>query len=339
MSSRLPTIALTMGDAAGVGPEICLRALASSEIQQACRLVVFGDAEILLACASKTGLPPPEVISSLAEISSGQSPNSVLDLKRLAMKDFSIGHISANSGRASFEYIEAAIAAALAGQVDAVTTAPINKESLRMAGLTYPGHTEIFAERAGSDRWCMMQFSPEITCTFVTVHVGYAEVPKLLTTERILETIELTHEGLSVIHSRQPRLVVCGLNPHAGEHGLFGDREEERLIIPAIERARSSGIQVIGPLPPDTAFLPPMRRSTDGFICMYHDQGHIPVKALAFDSAVNTTLGLKVIRTSVDHGTAYDIAWQNKASYSSLFAAIHLAIRLVGLKAGSGRGY
>jgi 4-phospho-D-threonate 3-dehydrogenase / 4-phospho-D-erythronate 3-dehydrogenase len=166
----------------------------------------------------------------------------------------------------------------------------------------------------------------------VTVHVGYAEVPKLLTRERVLETIELTAESLAVIHGRNPQIVVCGLNPHAGEHGLFGDREEERIIYPAIEVARHRGLLVEGPLPPDTAFLPAKRRTTDAFVCMYHDQGHIPLKALAFDSAVNTTLGLRVVRTSVDHGTAYDIAWQGTASCSSLFAAIRLAIRLVGLR-------
>ena len=173
-----------------------------------------------------------------------------------------------------------------------------------------------------------MQFSPEITCTFVTVHVGYAEVPQLLTIERILDVIELTAAALRRLVRPDPRLVVCGLNPHAGEHGLFGNREEERIIIPAIEAARKQGLTIEGPLPPDTAFLPEKRRTTDGFICMYHDQGHIPVKALAFDSAVNTTLGLPMIRTSVDHGTAADIAWKGVARPHSLFAAIRLAARL-----------
>jgi 4-hydroxythreonine-4-phosphate dehydrogenase len=175
----------------------------------------------------------------------------------------------------------------------------------------------------------MMQYSEEITCTFVTVHVGYREVPGLLTTGRILDVIDLTAECLARLRGRPPKIVVCGLNPHAGEHGLFGDREEERIIIPAIEAARAKGIQIEGPLPPDTAFLPWKRKATDAFVCMYHDQGHIPVKALAFDSAVNTTLGLPIVRTSVDHGTACDIAWQGKANPSSLFAAVRLALRLV----------
>ena len=328
-----PKIALTMGDPAGVGPEICLRALADAQLNDACHLIVFGDASVLRHCANETGLPAPERVIGVHDLITPNSGACVFDLGCVPdVQQLAVGQVSAASGRASFDYIEAAIAAALAGQVDAVTTAPINKEAFRAAGIPYPGHTEIFAERAASNRWCMMQFSPEITCTFVTVHVGYAEVPKLLTVQRVLETIELTAESLTLIHGRNPRLVVCGLNPHAGEHGLFGDGEEERIITPAIVEARRRGLLVEGPLPPDTAFLPAKRRTTDGFVCMYHDQGHIPLKALAFDSAVNTTLGLKVIRTSVDHGTAYDIAWKGTATCTSLFAAIRLAIRLVGLQ-------
>jgi 4-hydroxythreonine-4-phosphate dehydrogenase len=157
--------------------------------------------------------------------------------------------------------------------------------------------------------------------------VGYAEVPALLSVERVLDVIELTAEALRRMHQREPKMVVCGLNPHAGENGLFGAREEERFIVPAIERACARGINLEGPLPPDTAFLASRRKVTDGFICMYHDQGHIPLKALAFDSAINTTLGLPVVRTSVDHGTAFDIAWQGTADPGSLNAAVRLAVR------------
>jgi 4-hydroxythreonine-4-phosphate dehydrogenase len=253
---------------------------------------------------------------------------SIVEIPSLNRVGFKPGQISADTGAAAYDYIQRAIDAALAGQVAAVTTAPINKEALAMAGIKYPGHTEIFADRSGSDRWCMMQYSEEITCAFVTVHVGYADVVKLLTTKRVLEVIELCAEALKRIRSRKPKIVVCGLNPHAGEHGLFGDREEERIIIPAIEAACAKGINVEGPLPPDTAFLPNKRRATDGYVCMYHDQGHIPVKALAFDSAVNLTLGLSIIRTSVDHGTALDIAWQGKADPSSLYSALRLAVQL-----------
>ena len=199
---------------------------------------------------------------------------------------------------------------------------------MHAAGHRFPGHTEIFAERMKAPRSCMMLTSPELTCSFATVHVGYHEVPGLLTVQRILDVIELTSDAMRRIRSREPKLVVCGLNPHAGENGLFGQREEERFIKPAVDAARAQGLDIEGPLPPDTAFLPGRRQRTDAFICMYHDQGHIPLKALAFDSAINTTLGLPVIRTSVDHGTAFDIAWQGKANPNSLFEAVLLAAKL-----------
>jgi 4-hydroxythreonine-4-phosphate dehydrogenase len=238
------------------------------------------------------------------------------------------GRVQASTGDASFQYIQRAIDAALAGQVAAVATAPINKEAIHAAGHAFPGHTEMFAARTHSEKSCMMQFSPEITCTFVTVHCGYQEVPGLLSIDRIYDVIELTAHAMRRLHRREPQIVVCGLNPHAGEHGLFGNCEEENIIIPAIERARKIGLHIEGPLPPDTAFLPWKRKQTDAFVCMYHDQGHIPVKALAFDSAVNTTLGISIIRTSVDHGTACDIAWQGKARPESMYAAIRLAVRM-----------
>lgn len=328
----LPTLALTMGDPAGVGPELVLRALTYPEIRERCRLVVFGDVTVLGACAEQTGLTLPSVpILRPAEFGNREHGNSqalIVDLAAVEREAFTVGAVNACCGRASFAYIQAAIDAALAGSVAAVITAPINKEALARADIHYPGHTEMFAERAAAKRWCMMQYSPEITCTFVTVHCGYADVPRLLTQQAVFDTIELTALALRSILGREPKIVVCGLNPHAGEHGLFGDREEERLIVPAIEQARLLGIDVAGPVPPDTAFVPWMRQANDAFVCMYHDQGHIPVKALAFDSAVNTTLGLKVIRTSVDHGTAYDIAWTAQARPDSLFAAIRLACQL-----------
>ncbi len=335
MSPALPRLAITMGDPAGVGPEVCLRLLASADLTRECTPIVFGDAEVLERAAAVMNLPfaaavmaPAEFDERFAEI----TEPTVLDLGVIACSDFQARVISAATGRAGFTYVNRAIDAALAGQVVAVSTAPLNKEAMSMAGIHFPGHTEIFAERTQAPRWCMMQYSEEITCTFVTVHVGYRQAPYLLTRERILDVIELTAESLQRIRGRAPKIAVCGLNPHAGEHGLFGEREEERIIIPAIEDARAKGLQVEGPLPPDTAFLPWKRRSTDAFVCMYHDQGHIPVKALAFDSAVNTTLGLPIIRTSVDHGTALDIAWQGQANPSSLFAAVRLALRLASKK-------
>jgi 4-hydroxythreonine-4-phosphate dehydrogenase len=337
MATGLPRIAVTMGDPAGVGPEICLRLLAHRPILESCVPIIFGDAEILARAGTELKLDCPVKIYCLEEWkdeTTSASQPGIVHVSSLDRNAFKPGETNARTGQASFDYIQAAIDAALAGSVAAVATAPINKEAIHAAGIPFPGHTEMFAARCQSSRWCMMQYSPEITCTFVTVHVGYAEVPRLLTTDRILEVIELTNEAVRTLKGHDPKLVVCGLNPHAGEHGLFGEGEEERIIVPAMELARRKGIQMEGPLPPDTAFLPARRQTTDAFVCMYHDQGHIPVKALAFDSAVNTTLGLPIIRTSVDHGTALDIAWRGQARPDSLYAAVGLAAQLARSKAG-----
>ncbi len=331
-----------MGDPAGVGPEIVLRVLNDPSIARTFPLAVFGDAKVLERCAAVLGLPLIGQVRTLADFKtnakSSQAASTtveatpwIIDCGCMNVDMLQPGVVSAATGDASFRYIQHAIDAALAGTVAAVTTAPINKEALHAAGHNYPGHTEMFAERAGAVRSCMMQYSDAITCTFVTVHCGYAEVPRLLTTERVLDVIELTADAMLRLRGRQPRIVVCGLNPHAGEHGLFGNREEERIIQPAIDLAKAKGISIEGPLPPDTAFLPWKRQTTDAFVCMYHDQGHIPVKALAFESAVNTTLGISIVRTSVDHGTACDIAWQGKANTGSLKAAIAVAAQLAGV--------
>ena len=316
MTSFLPRIAVTMGDPAGVGPELCLRLLADEQVRAFCAPVVFGDAAVLRRVADQLGWPVPAAESD------------ILDLKAVDAAVVVPGRVSASCGAAAYRYFTHAIDEALAGRVDAIATAPLNKESLHAAGFPYPGHTEILAARTSAERSCMMLTAPEITCSLVTVHVGYREVPALLTVDRILDTIELTAAAMERMRGRKPRLLVCGLNPHAGEHGLFGDQEEERIIAPAIEAARAKGIDVSGPLPPDTAFLPKYRQSADAYVCMYHDQGLIPLKALAFEDAVNVTLGLPIVRTSVDHGTAFDIAWQGKADPSSLFRAVELAAKL-----------
>jgi 4-hydroxythreonine-4-phosphate dehydrogenase len=331
--ARLPRIAVTMGDPAGVGPELCLRLLAQTDIARVCVPVIFGDADVLRRVAERTGIAftaPIIAKNDWRAVSRTLNAPGVLDFHLTEAGTIVPGKISAACGDAAFRYVKAAIEAGLNGEVDAVCTGPLNKEALHAAGHHFPGHTEIFAERMGAPRSCMMQYSEEITCSFVTTHVGYAEVPKLLTGERILDVIELTAIALRRIRGREPKLLVCGLNPHAGEGGLFGGREEERIIAPAIDDARRRGMDVTGPVPPDTAFTPAKRREFDAVICMYHDQGHIPVKMIAFDSAVNTTLGLPVTRTSVDHGTAFDIAWQGTANPGSLFSAVRLAARLAG---------
>lgn len=309
-----PTIAVTMGDPAGIGPELCLHLLQNEAIAAVCTPAIYGDLSVL------------ERVSKLLDIPFNAA--SVRDLRCVDSASITPGQVSAACGDAAFRYVIAAIEAGLAGEVAAVATAPLNKEAMHSAGHKYPGHTEIFAERMSAARSCMMLTSPELTCSFATVHVGLCDVPGLLSVQRVLDVIELTADAMRRIRGHEPRIIVCGLNPHAGENGLFGQREEERFIMPAIEAARAQGMHIEGPLPPDTAFLAWRRKQTDAFICMYHDQGHIPLKALAFDSAINTTLGLPVIRTSVDHGTAFDIAWQGKANPNSLFEAVLLAAKM-----------
>jgi 4-hydroxythreonine-4-phosphate dehydrogenase len=256
----------------------------------------------------------------------------MIDFETEGADTLSLGKNSALAGSASFNYLETAIDWNLRGWVDAIVTGPINKLSLHAAGINYPGHTEILAAKTNTAEYCMMQYSEEISCAFVTTHVGYADVPQLITQEKIIYVIRLAAEALRAIRGREPVIVVCGLNPHAGEQGLFGAGEEESLIAPAIKSAVRNGYYVVGPLPPDTCFIPARRRQTDCYICMYHDQGHIPLKALAFDQAVNVTLGLPIIRTSVDHGTAFDIVGQNKADPTSLLRAISLAVKLAQAK-------
>jgi 4-hydroxythreonine-4-phosphate dehydrogenase len=316
-----------MGDPAGIGPEICLDLLNDAEICDLCTPIVFGDSSVLQLCAEKT-----HKSFDIIEISENQlgesSQQGVLNLGLMNVNELNPGTADAKTGRATYGYVTSAIDACLTNKVDAVVTCPANKEAMQAGGVTQPGHTEIFAEHTSTEKFCMAFFSDEISCSLVTVHCGYSEVPGLLSVDRIYDVISLTRQSHQKLLGREPRLAVCGLNPHGGENGLFGNLEEENLIIPAIEKARNEGMQLLGPLPPDTAFTASIRESIDAYVCMYHDQGLIPVKALAFEEAVNVTLGLPIIRTSVDHGTALDIAWQGKADPSSLKSAVRLAVRM-----------
>ena len=323
-----PRIAITMGDPAGVGPELCARLLHEARFQERLQPVVFGDATVLRRATAAAGIASLDDVPVISDLVDLTDSAALVDLPFKDLEDIQPGQISAATGAASMTYLEAAIAAAQAGSIDGVTTGPIHKLAWQQAGIPYPGHTELFAERFDCQRYCMMMTAPAFSCSLVTTHVGYHEVPQLLSTERILEVTELTGAALEKILDRPPRLLALGLNPHAGEGGLFGQREEERLIAPAVEQAQARGWQIEGPLPPDTAFLPWRREQTDGYICMYHDQGLIPFKAFNFDTGVNITLGLPQVRTSVDHGTALDIAWQGKAEVASLLAAVDLAARL-----------
>ena len=329
----MPVLGLTLGDPAGIGPELCVRALEEPTVRDLCRPVVFGDA-VVLDRLKERGLGGKAIrVCSLAEWSAATAVTEPLfvDCGVIDPSELNPGRVSAACGKAAFEYIRLSIEAAMSGKLAGVVTAPIHKESLRLSGVDYPGHTEIFTELTGTRRSCMMLYSDLLTVSMATTHIGYTEVPQRLSVERVQQVIELTHEAMTRMRGREPRLAICGLNPHAGEHGLFGNREEERFVEPAVENVRKAGIQIEGPLPPDTAFTDSVRKRVDAVVTLYHDQGHIPFKMLAFDTGVNITLGLPIIRTSVDHGTAFDIAWKGVASPTSLYSAVRVG---AGLAAG-----
>lgn len=327
-----PVLALTMGDPAGIGPEICLHALRDPVVRDICTPVLFGDASVLgrVASRAKTNGHEDWRTVSFDEFQTATATVAPLlvDCDAIDGAQVQPGKVSAACGLAGYQYIEKAIAAALAGRVDGVVTAPIHKESLNLAGVDFPGHTEIFTALTGAKRSCMMLYSDVLVVSMVTTHTGYHSVPEKLSVERILNVIELTDQAMRQMQRHAPRIGVCGLNPHAGEHGLFGNREEEEYVEPAVAQARSRGLEVTGPLVPDAAFTANQRKKFDAIVTLYHDQGHIPFKMLAFDTGVNITLGLPIVRTSVDHGTAFDIAWQGKADPTSLFSAIRIAADL-----------
>lgn len=312
-TQELPRLAITVGDVAGVGPELALRCAAIAEVTDRCLPILYGPENILNKLARELGL---------------SLEGSVMDVGAIDRDQVRAGITTADTGRASFDAVDRAITDAMVGDIDAIVTGPIQKEAWNAAGIKFPGHTELLADRTGADDVCMMLTSREISCVLATIHIPLADVPTALTVQSIFRAIELGNQAMSVRHNRPARVTVCGLNPHAGENGLFSHGEETRLINPAIEQAREQGIDVTGPLPPDTAFTPTIRHSTDIYVCMYHDQGLIPLKALAFEDAVNVTLGLPIVRTSVDHGTALDLAWKGTASDRSMLAAIELAIEL-----------
>ena len=330
---RRPRLAITMGDPAGIGPEIVLKALGNTDIHQRCRPVLIGDRRILERAAAWVGNPP--IIVEITDIAEGKSNPGVLpliDLQNASPEDCPVGEVSASAGRAAVGYVEEACDLALAGKVDALVTAPINKEAINLGGCSYPGHTELLKERTRADRVTMLLVGPNLRVVHVSTHVSLSQAVRLVKKERVEEVISLAHDACRALGISQPRIAVAGLNPHAGEAGLFGD-QEEREILPAVESARARGMDISDPQPPDTVFL----RATKGFcdivVAMYHDQGHIPMKLLAFDEGVNVSIGLPIIRTSVDHGTAFDIAGTGQAKESSLLAAIEIAIQMENARA------
>jgi 4-hydroxythreonine-4-phosphate dehydrogenase len=310
---RRPVIGITVGETAGVGPELALQCADLPEVTRRCRPLLYGPKDVLCRVADAVGY---------------QLPDQIVDVGQLAATAVEPGTFTIQSGRASFTAVECAIKDAMSGKIDGIVTGPIQKQAWNLAGVEFPGHTELFADRCGVTDYCMMLTSPQISCVLVTIHVPLTDVARLLSVEGVLRAIKLAAQAMEKRQARSTRVTVCGLNPHAGENGLFSHSEEERLIAPAIAQARQLGINVSDPLPPDTAITPAVRKNTDVYVCMYHDQGLIPLKALAFDDAVNVTLGLPIVRTSVDHGTALGLAWLGKANHRSMLAAIHMAIDL-----------
>lgn len=325
-----PVIGITMGDAAGIGPEIIVQALAKPELYALCRPVVLGDARVLERARRVVGFRGEIVrLRSVAQAEFQPGRIDCLACGSLPA-DLAWGRVSAAAGEASVRFVCRAVELARAGEIQAICTAPINKLSVREAGHPFPGHTELLAHLTGVQDFAMMMCAPELRVILVTVHLGLVEAVAQITPAQVHRVIRLADAVMKRIRIAHPRIAVCGLNPHAGEGGLFGDREEERKILPAVERALQEGINAVGPLPADSVFHRARQGNFDIVVAMYHDQGLIPVKTLAMESAVNVTVGLPVIRTSVDHGTAFDIAGQGQADARNMESAIRFAAALAG---------
>lgn len=319
-------MAVTMGDAAGVGPEIVVRRFA--EGRSGDEAVVYGDASVLARVAAVLGL---EVSIRPADGPEGavKGALNVRDLKQLRAEQVTPGVLSREAGAAALAYVDCATRDALAGKVAGVVTLPMNKEATRMSWPDFQGHTEFIAGLCGVEDFAMMLTVPELAVTHVSAHVSLREAIERVEPGRIRKVIDLTHDALSRFIER-PRIAVCGLNPHAGEHGLFGVEDEE-IIRPTIVAAAADGLDVSGPHPADTIFRQAIHLDRyDAVVCMYHDQGHAPMKLFGFERGVNVTIGLPIVRTSVDHGTAFDIAWQGKAFTDSLGHALDYAWKLAG---------
>jgi len=343
MPSRPPLIGITMGDPAGVGPEITAKALATPSVTMSCRPVVIGDRSVMEATLSLLRSPLRlHVVAKPGEAPFESGTLECLDLGNVDAASLPRGQVSAEAGRAAYAYIETAVRLCQAGEIDGMVTAPVNKEGLAAAGVQHSGHTEILARLSDTKDFAMLLMGRELKVIHVTTHVALRRVPELCTRERVLKVIRLAQQTMNGLGVPRPRIAVCGLNPHAGEDGLFGD-EEKREIIPAAEAARREGLDVHGPLPADTLFSRARGGEFDIVVAMYHDQGHVPVKTLGFTydeakgqwtglSGVNVTVGLPFLRVSVDHGTAFDRAWKGIANPESMLEAIDVAVRMLAAK-------
>jgi len=322
-----PLVAVTMGDAAGIGPEIIAKTFAEPDFTERNRAVVVGDVAILERAVKLLRLSLR--VNPVAAPEEGRYEPGTVDVIPASdlPDDLPFGKLDARAGAAAFEYVRRAIELSLDGSVVAIATAPLNKEAMHLGGHEYPGHTEILADLTGTEDYAMMLVAEDLRVIHVSTHVALREAIERATPERELAVIHLAHDALKKLGVEEPRIAVAGLNPHAGENGLFGTEDAER-IQPAVERAREQGLNASGPHPPDTVFSQAKQGRFDIVVVQYHDQGHIPIKLLGFETGVNVTVGLPFFRTSVDHGTAFDIAGTGEADHSSMQAALDLAREL-----------
>jgi 4-hydroxythreonine-4-phosphate dehydrogenase len=332
VTSERPLLAITMGDPAGVGPEVTVKALAGDNALYAlARPLVIGDAGVLREAAAAAGLDVP-----IRPLEDPQRPEAapydgtdvdVLDLANVDAADWAWGKLSAGSGRAAMEYIERAMALTDAGTAAAIVTAPINKEATTLAGYTELGHMELFAKKYGAQNQATMLISGRLRCVHLSTHYSLRQALDRITRERVLQRIVTTDEDFRRWGMARPRIVVSGVNPHNGEGGLMGTEEIEQLA-PAVADARAMGIEAFGPYPADSVYVRAMRGEFDAVVAMFHDQGHIPVKVHGFEESVSVALGLPIVRTSVDHGTAFDIAGTGKADARSMAESIRVAAQI-----------
>lgn len=339
MDERL-IIGITMGDPASIGPEITVKALANKEMYEKCRPIVIGDAEVMKAAVKIAGKDDIRInpVHSVGEALFTAGTIDVYDMGLVDMDHLERGKVSVMAGEAAFRYVEKVIQMAMAGEVDGTVTNAFNKEAINLAGHHYSGHTEVYADMTGTKKYTMMLAHENIRVVHVSTHVSLREACDRVKKDRVLEVIRIAHQACKDLGIEEPKIGVAGLNPHSGENGLFG-KEEIEEIIPAIEEAAKEGIKVDGPVPPDTIFSKARGGWYDMVVSMYHDQGHIPLKLVGFVynqemrkwdavAGVNITLGLPIVRASVDHGTAFDQAGQGVANELSLINAIEYGIRL-----------
>ena len=328
-SPQLPSLGITMGDPAGIGPEVIAKALSGAHLHNVCRPIVIGSFPVMERTIRALGLKLNVLrIDGHGTRTLRRETVAVLDPLETALRKFKPGIAAAETGAASVTFIKKAVELAQIGCIEGIVTAPINKEAINMAGCRYPGHTELLADLTHANESGMMIVGGPLRIMFVTTHVAIRELPSLLTQAKIEKAIRLSQSALTTLFGiKRPRIGVAALNPHAGEHGLFGD-EEARMILPAARATQQEGILASDPLPADTLFGKAAKGSFDGVVALYHDQGLIPLKLVAFGTCVNLTVGLPIIRTSVDHGTAFDIVGKGVADPGSLIEAVKLAARI-----------